>query len=231
MPKQITLITAFAFAAWLNAADAATVQSSVHVESARFVDGSNITGDRPAVSLTTDVSFNNGAFIGLECYAADVQKNRGLKSGCDVYAGYFQALKNKQALTLTATRHHYSRGFNREWDYTSLEATWHASKNSSLSIAYANDWFDRPFDTIALKHKSRFKLSNALTLNLTASATVVENGAPTDLIHFAKLSLEYSTERWTIEPAINVSDSDLTDMFAFDIDQPDISLTISYRLY
>lgn len=231
MLKKKVPIAIFVFASQLNTANGAIVQSSVHVESARFVDGSNITGDRPAVSLTADVSFTNGTFVGLDCFTADVRSNRGLRSGCDAYAGYFHALADQQALTFTAIRHTYSQGFNQEWDYTSLDATWHVSKQASFSIAYLNDWFDRPVDAIALKHKSRFKLSESLNMNFGASVTAVENGAPTNLIHFAKLSLEYNTERWTIEPAINVSDNDLSNMFAFDVDQPDLSLTISYRLY
>lgn len=235
MPKPNFFFAALIFCALPVVASqlvsAATLQSSVHFESARFVDGSNITADTPAYSLSADLSFDNGVFSGLDCYVSDVNPNQGLKSGCDAYAGYFHALKNRQALSFTAIRHIYAEGFNREWDYTSLDATWHLNKKSSFSIAYANDWFDRPFDTLALKHKSRFSLSDSLSLNVAASLTAIESGAPADLISFAKVSLEYSRDRWTIEPAINLSDGELSDMFAFDVDQPDLSLTVSYRLY
>ncbi len=211
--------------------NAATLQSNVHITSANFVAGSNITDDQPALHLSADISFDQGSFFGADCFASSVGSERGLPSGCDAYIGHFHALNKHTAFAIAATHHAYSDGFNREWNYTDLNATWHINKNASLSLIYADNWFNRPFDTVTLEHKSRFKLSNALSANILASVMAIESGAPVDYIHFAKLSLKYERERWAFEPAINISDRDLRKMVPFDVDQPDLSLTISYRLY
>ena len=210
---------------------AATLQASATIESTRLFQGTNLTNDDIAYSLAGDWTFDNGAFTGIDCYTSDIDQSEGLKNGCDYYAGYFTQISSKQAITLLATHHDFARSHGQEWGFTELEASWHINQQATVSATYAKEWFNRSIDTFSIKGDIVQNLSEHFSVNVSASLMALENPAPFDSITFARAGLQYHHRRWTAEAAIIYSDRKLETMLPFDVDQPEVSFSLTYRLY
>lgn len=211
--------------------DAGALQATASIESSRYLGGANLTDDSPAVSLAIDWTFDKGSFAGMDCYASSANINRGLDSGCDVYAGFFKPLSNSKALSAQITRHQYSRGFGQRWDFNDLAVNWHTSKRTRLSTIYAKNWLNLPFDTIAIQGETQITLSDKVNLNLIGNLMAIESGAPVRSLASAKAALTYTHSRWTTEAGLIYTDKDQVKMIPFDVDKPELLLTVSYRLY
>jgi len=59
----------------------------------------------------------------------------------------------------------------------------------------------------------------------------LESGAPVDVLTFGKASLSYTHGLWVTEVGAIYTDPDQKRMVPFDIDEPELLLTLSYRLY
>lgn len=212
-------------------ADAATIQTTASIESSRYLEGTNLTDDSPAVSLAVDWTFNNDIFAGLDCYTSSVNISQGLNSGCDFYAGYFKPISDSKALSAQLTRHQYSRGLDHRWDFDDIAINWHTSKKTRFSTIYSKNWLHRPFDTIAIKGQTQVNLSDRVNFNLSATLMAIESGAPVQSLTFAKATLTYSHSRWTTEAGFIYTDKDQIKMVPFDVDRPELFLSVSYRLY
>lgn len=214
-----------------HSARAATVQLLAGLESSEFLDGANLSDDSPTVFLSADWTFDQGSFAGLDCYVSTADISQALDQGCDFYAGYFKPINESNALSLQLTRHQYSRGFDDSWDFSDLALSWHPSKRSSFTATYSNKWLSRPFDTYALKADTQVLMSERIGLNLSASLMAIESGAPVSSLAFAKVSLSYTRARWAAELGVIYTDKDQRRMLPFDIDQAELLLSLSYRLY
>jgi len=214
-----------------SSANAATLQLLGGFENSKFLKGVNLTDDSPIASITADWTFEHGAFAGVDCYVSSVDVSRALDKGCDIYAGYFAPINANNAVSMQITRHEYSRGLGRGWDYTDFAVSWHPSKTSSLTATYSDNWLRRPFDTYTLKADTQFPITESLNLDLSASVTAIESGAPVNELYFAKASLSYIKERWTTEFGIIFADKDQRRMVPFDVDEAELQLSVSYRLY
>jgi len=212
-------------------ANAATLQATASIESSRFLEGTNLSDDSPAIAITADWTFDGGSFAGLDCYTSTVDISEGLDSGCDVYVGYFKPISRNQALSAQLTRHEYSNGLDHKWDFTDLAARWHINKKTRFTATYSRNWFDRPFDTFALKAETQIPLADKLSFNLSGTLMILESGAPVDELFYAKASLSYNRARWTTEAGLIYTDPDQIRMVPFDIDEPELLVTLSYRLY
>ncbi len=212
-------------------ANAATLQATASIESSRFLDGTNLTDDSPTLSINADWTFDGGGFAGFDCYASTVNLSEGLDSGCDIYAGYFKPINKKKAFSAQVTRHEYSRGIVHKWDFTDIAGSWHISKKTRFTATYSKNWLNRPFDAYALKAETQIPLTEQLNFNLSSTLMALESGAPVDELLFAKASLSYTKARWTSEAGIIYTDPDQAKMVPFDIDEPELQLTFSYRLY
>lgn len=211
--------------------NAASLQANLGVKSSHFLDGVNLTDDSPAVSLDADWSFDNGGYTGVDCYASTVDIDMGLDFGCDYYVGYFRPLNNISAFSAQITHHDYSRGLGSTWDFTDIAANWHINKKTVLTAIYSEDWLDRSFDTFGIKGATQVVLSDKLNFNLSASLTSLQNPSQVDTLVSGKTSLSYSHQRWTTEAGFIFSDTDQQQVLPFDVDEIELFLTISYRLY
>jgi len=210
---------------------AATTQISAGIESSHFVDGLNLTDDQPSANLSIDVSFDQGLFLGSDCYHSEVDDGLGLERGCDYYLGYFRPISDTQAITASVTQHDYQRILNQEWDYTELSLDWHLSRRATLSVAATDDWFGRGFETVSLSGKFEHPLSKSFKAIIEGGVINLESRAPVNALEFGKLSLQHQKERWTSELSLILSDNDFRRMTRFDVDQPEVALSFSYRLY
>jgi len=208
--------------------NAGTVQASTSVQTSRYLDGTNLTDNNLAISLTADLSLDQGLF----CYTSTAETRLNLRSGCALYAGYFKPLDNNdQAFSVVATRHQYVRARGSKWDFTELEAIWHLNKAANLSIAYTDDWLRRGFESYALRGNVSHQISNQFSVNLSLRTTLFESTAPVSMLNFAKASIEYRRQRWLFECSLISSDSDLREVLPFDVDKPEIGFTLTYQLY
>ena len=210
---------------------ASSVQVLAGWQTSKFLNGTNLSNGSPAVFVDADWSFDNNSYAGGNCYASSGDRSQSVDAGCDFYVGYFKEINENNAVSIQLTQHEYSRGFNRGWDFADLSLSWHASKTSSLTVSFADDWLDRPYDTVSLDAQKLIPLSSKFVLNVSANYMDFDSGAPVSSLLSAKAALTYSHERWTTELGVIYTDSDQSRIFPFDIDQPDILFSIAYRLY
>jgi len=211
---------------------AATLEVDVGLTSSRYLDGINLTDDQPTAIASADLSFDNGLFSRLDCHAADSDDDRSLRQGCDLSLGYFTILNEKQALSFEVTQHEYSRGMSRGWDFTEFRANWHVNTQSTVSVTFANDWLRRGFNIFSLQGDFNQPITDRLNANFFVSASSLDdsNFGVSQLFH-AKASLQYSWQRWSAQASIIANDSAHEEVVPFDVDQPALNFTISYKLY
>ncbi len=212
-------------------ASGATTQLIASVENSKFLGGANLTDDSLAVSLNADWTFDKGSFAGVDCYVSSVDVARALDKGCDFYAGFFTPLNDGNALSIRTTRHEYSRGLGRKWDFTDLSLSWHPSKTSRFTATYSNKWLRRSFDSFALNATTKLVLSERVSLNLSGGVNAFESGAPVNALINARAALSYTRARWTGEIGVIYTDSKQRRVLPFDIDEPELIFNLRYRLY
>jgi len=212
-------------------ADATTVQVTASVESSRYLEGTNLTDDSISASLAADWSFKQGGFVGFDCYTSTVDISEGLNNGCDIYAGYFKPINQNNAVSVQLTRHEYSQGIDHKWDFSDIATSWHPSKTTSFTATYSKNWLNRPFDAYAIKAETQIPIVDKLNFHVSGSVMALESGAPVDVLTFGKASLSYTHGLWVTEVGAIYTDPDQRRMVPFDIDEPELLLTLSYRLY
>ncbi len=213
---------------------APVIQVSGGAESSRFVDGVNITDRRPAVNLTAEVSFDNGAFSGIDCFKSETLFFRnGIDSGCNLYLGYFAPLNNGQAISATLSRGEYARAPStaRQWDYTTAALSWHANRSLVMTVSASDNWLGRGYSVVNLNAAYEYQLSDRVSAGLEASYLDFEDTAPVSSTQYARMGLRYVKGRWSSDLNLYISDSDFSVITPFEVEQPDFSARISYRFY
>ncbi len=227
--RWLVVVTVLAMSA--PSLQAATLQVEVGIETTRLFDGLNLSGDRPAVSLTADWAFNGGGFSGANCFAADVSSNDGLRNGCSLYLGYFQPTSDVQAFSFQLSHHEFARSRQQDWSFSEAEASWHIDQKTMLSLGYTRGWFNRPSDTLSIKGLHVRDLSDKLSVELSGSVTAFDQIAPINTLTFAKAALVYRHQRWLAQVALSYGDDRLRQLVGFDVDRAELSLSLAYRLY
>lgn len=210
---------------------AATVQTTASIENSRFLGGTNLSDDSIAVSLAADITFNNGGFTGADCYSSSAENNRSLRSGCEIYAGYFKPLSDTKAVSAQLTHHSYSRGLGNRWNFTDLSMSLNTSKATRFTAVFAKNWLNRPFDTLSMQADHIVTLSEFWRLNLSATLMAIESSAPISSLSFARATVSYSRARWSAETGIGYTDKDQRQVLPFDVDESELILNLSYRFY
>lgn len=228
--QSSSLILAGTLLVNISPLNAATLQANAGIHSSFFYEGINLTDDLAAASFSSELSFDQGTFTGIDCYAAETGRDI-LKRGCSYYLGYFQTLNNNQAFSFLATNNDYTQALNQDWDFVEFSANWHINRSTNLSVNYSDDWFNRGYDSFALKGDFSQSLSDNFSASLALSFTSLGEPSQVDNFTFAKASLNYNRQRWSANLSISRPDKELTQIIPFDVDQSEISLTITYRLH
>ena len=210
---------------------AANVQLVAGVQSAQFLNSVNLTESTPTAFISADWSFDNGSYTGVNCYLSDADSSQAVANGCDLYLGYFKEINKTNAISIQLTRHQYSRAINTDWDFTDFSLSWHPSKTSILSLTFTENWLDRPYDTFSIQAEKLIPLGSGFGLNLSASFMEFESNAPVSNLTAAKAAFTFNHQRWITELAFIYTDDDQSNILPFDINQPDVLLSIGYRLY
>jgi len=214
-----------------------TLQVTTSLQNSHFLGSVDLTHQEPAASIAVDWTLDNGGFAGVDCYISTIDNfngpnDSGIKSGCDYYAGYFKPFNQDNAVSVQFTRHELSPGHNQRWDFNEVTANWHINRKTTFSASYSKNWLNRPFDSFEIKAGTQIPLAERIHLNLSASILAFENSAVISNLTSAKASLSYTKKRWTTEAGIILTDSDQTSLLTvLDFNQPNFSLTLTYRLY
>ncbi len=212
---------------------APVIQVNAGIESSKFIDGLDISGGKPVANLAADVSFDNGAFAGLDCYKSEnLVFSDGIDAGCHYYLGYFNALSNNQALSATLTRSEYAPTPGRQWDYTTAALSWHANRSTIFTLSAIDDWLGRGYRAIGASASYDLPLDEKWSLNLSAGYLDFETSAPTTSLGHATLGLRFEKGRWSSEINAHLSDDNsLSLLTPFSVERLDVSFAITYRLY
>ena len=219
------------FLASVEPARADVIQVNASLATGHFVRGVDLTNDRPAVFLGVDWSLDNGVFSGAECYRSDLDDQPGLKRGCQFYLGYFLPLNKQQAISLSLRHSDYVSSPFAEWDYTELAVDWHPNRNTTLSVSATDDWLGRGHSMVALNGSIQRAISQRINASLGAGVMQFESSADIDAVGFASIGVSYEQSRWSTSLSATAIDRDIRQLTHFALDQPEINLTLSYRLY
>ena len=213
---------------------APVIQITAGVESSRFIDGLDISDGQAAVSIASEVSLDNGSFAGVDCYKSETLAfPNGIDAGCVFYVGYFAALTNQQAISATFSRGEYAPTPSpaRDWDYSTATLSWHTNRTTVFTLSASDDWLGRGYGAIGLNAAYQYSISDRWSANIEASYTNFEAMAPIDAIEYLGLGVRFEQGRWGSELKLHLNDTDLEQLTPFEVDQPDVSLRFTYRLY
>jgi len=210
------------------------VQVTTGIESSRFVDGQDISGGKPAVNLAADVSFENGSFAGVDCYKTETQFFRdGIDTGCNYYLGFFKPINNEQAFSATVSHSEYAPipSPARQWDYTSVALSWHASRSTILTVSGSDNWFGRGYTSLAVNAAYQHTLSEKWSANVEAGFIDFESRSQRNSLSYGRLGLRFEQGRWGTELKLHLRNTGPRNLIPFETDRTDVSLSLSYRLY
>ena len=145
-PLKIRLDSSLLFIFGLMAcasARAEVFQVEAGLSTGHFIDGFNATDGHPIVFLGADVSFDNGAFSGAQCYESSSGEGGALPRGCHFYAGYFTPISDTQALTFELRHKNYLVESDVFWQYFEASVDWNVNENINLGVTVTDDWLDR----------------------------------------------------------------------------------------
>jgi len=226
-----TTAVVFLGSAYSHAALADVFQANAGLSTGHFIDGYNVTDEKPIVFLGGDWSFDNGAFTGAECYQSSSDEGESLSRGCHFFAGFFAKINETQALTFELRRKEYLVQGDMFWRYFEGAIDWHFNKNVNFSLTATNNWVDQGFATVSVGAD----YSKPLTDNFTAYALVdvmkFESAADIGYTEHYELGVKYQKERWSAGLSAIFADTELRDLLGFDASQNQVRLTVSYRLY
>lgn len=212
-------------------ANADVFQVNAGIATSHFERGINISEEQAVASLSLDWSSNQGLFAGTECYQSNSKSRHTLPHGCQFYLGYFTTLQNKQALSVSLTHKDYANTIERQWDYTLVTLDWHLNQRIMLSLSATDDWLGRSFAATMLDGKIQYPLNKHVNTYIGLGLMRFESTTPIDQAALFEAGLSFEKNRWRIGLDLISTSRDMTRMTGFDIDQPEVSFNIRYRLY
>lgn len=201
------------------------------VESGRFIDGVNLTGNEITSHLSADWSLSNGVFSSLSCFLGENGNARVVQRGCDLSAGWFVPISDSQAMTMEVSRHDYSSPTFRGWQYTDASFQWHINKNYGVGLKLGDSLLGQGFKSATLSIQASKEVNNHWRMNFNAGVTSLNNSADISTLQYGILSAEYGRDRWVSELKLMLSSSSYSRLVNLDIEQPEIAVNIRYRIY
>ncbi len=209
----------------------AAVEVTGGVESGRFIDGVNLTDNRPSTFLSAEWSAYNGAFAGLSCFLSEQSDRVIIQRGCDAQLGWFVPVNERHAFTFAISRHDYSSPRLTEWEYTDASARWHIGKTASLGVRVSDSLLGQDIASATLFSEFSYAVTERVGLGLELGHASLESNLKTDSLMYALARVEYGFERWTVKVKALLRDSNFEDFSRIDNDRSDIGVTVQYRFY
>ena len=214
-----------------ESAHAEVIQIEAGLSTGHFIDGFNATDEHPIVSLGADISFENGAFGGAQCYESSSGEGGALPRGCHFYAGYFTPINDTQALSFELRHKNYLVESDVFWQYFEASVDWSINQQFNLGFTVTDDWLDR--ETTAYSVRLDYTKPLSKLLNAYVSASVMKFSG-VDVVNFAEhfeVGLRYQKNRWAAGLSFISSDNDVLRLPDFDVSRNQLKLEVSYRLY
>ena len=228
--RQIVLLAAV-FVLPCQFAYADLLRVNAGVSSSRFIDAINVTSDEPIAFIDADWSFDNGAFLGGDCYQSPSERGESLKRGCNAYLGFFTEINDTQALSIELRHKRYLVNTGFFWTDNELTLNWHVNKRFTLSTTINDNWLDHGNATISVQGDYFKPLNNRLGAYVSLGAMRFESSANLGTIEHFEAGLKYQKDRWGVDLSAIVVDEAIIDFIGFDTSQNQLKLTLRYQLY
>lgn len=206
------------------------------LDTARVVDGVDLTNNSPNVKLLLDWSAQSGLFTTADCFASTAEAHEGVGYGCQLMAGYFMPLgdpeSTTQALSVALLNHQFEREDQllRDFSFSAFQIDWHLSERSRASYNFSNDWLGG-FETSIFTLKHVLPLTENWRFEAEANQLFFESAAPLDTLEYGELSLNYHRQRWSAEVRLMLNDEQVAPATQLDIQRYQLGLSIAYQLY
>jgi len=212
-------------------ARADVVELTGGLESGRFIDGVNLTANKLSTGLAAGWSGDNGAFASLSCFTRENDTSVAIQRGCDGSLGWFKPISGNHAVTFALSRHDYSSSQLNGWQYTDASVSWHIGRSNKLKVRASNSLLGQGFASVTTSYHALRPLSEKWRLKFEAGLTALEGAAPVSQLEYGIVGLEYGRGRWAAELKLMVSGSDYKQFVKLDLDEPEASFSLRYRLY
>lgn len=233
-PLKIRLDSSLLFIFGLMAcasARAEVFQVEAGLSTGHFIDGFNATDGHPIVFLGADVSFDNGAFSGAQCYESSSGEGGALPRGCHFYAGYFTPISDTQALTFELRHKNYLVESDVFWQYFEASVDWNVNENINLGVTVTDDWLDRERSVYTLRGDYIKPLNKLFSAYGSVSVMKFSGSSAVNVAEHFEVGLKYQKDRWSSQLSFLSADTSLINLVGFDVSKNQLRLTVSYRLY
>lgn len=227
----ISFILLFIISSFSEVVQADVIEAFTGLETGRFAEGVDLSGNNPSASLGVEWSGDSGAFLSLSCFMSENNFSNSIQRGCDGDLGWFIPVSEKYAVTLAMSQHDYSSPVLSGWQYTDVSASWHLGMNNKLQIKGTDSLLGQDANALSTSFHSSRNLSDLWRLNIEAGLISLQNSAPVDRLQYAILGIEYGQRRWSTQLKFMFSSSDYERFVNLEQKQPALSFSIRYRLY
>ena len=202
------------------------------ISSDGFVDNFNVTNGEPLVFIDADWSFDNGAFLGGDCYQSSAERGRGeaLERGCHAYIGYFTPINETQAVSFELRHNRYLVNTGSFWTDYELAGSWHINKGLTFSATFNDNWLDSGHATFSVQGDYSRPLTDKFTSYVSVSLMQFE-AAAIGITEHIQFGVNYQQDRWSVDLSAIFSDAALGNALGFDVNQNQLLLTFTYQLY
>jgi len=145
--------------------------------------------------------------------------------------GWFAAINNNHAVTFAISRHDYSSPVLRGWQYSDVSASWHIGRTKKLKLRAVDSLLGQGHAAITTSFHAMRPLNDQWRLKFEAGLTSLESSAPVSQLEYGLVSAEYGRGRWAAEFKLMLSSSDYRQFVKLDLDQPEVGISLRYRLY
>ncbi len=227
--KQIVIFLALIWHGCIYASSTVEVFGEFGV--GKFIDGVNLTGNKPYSSAMAEWSADKGQFAAVGCFLRGNNQEVAVQRGCDLQIGWFVPINEQRALTFSVSRHDYSSPKLSGWQYTDAQIRLHLGKSYSVGLRGSDSLLGRGYSSTTAFFETSRALTNRLSLNLEAAHTKLESNPRANNLSYALLGLDFHFERLSVGAKLLLADSNYQRFVKLEFEQPAFGVNLRYRFY
>ena len=163
------------------------------------------TAHRP-FRLPVTWNFGNGWFVGGSAYRAVGSSVPELTRGRSLHLGWFRPVGRKRAVEVSVADYRFPGRFPDDWDYAEARVDWHWNDTLATTVAYADDYYGRGFDTLLTGFSWSPRIGTRAYARFDAATLRVLNG-PDRWWAYGEFWLGISSGQLDAAAGIGVSDN------------------------
>ena len=190
--------------------------------------GASQTGGNTIAGAQLSLDHRNGGFVQLRANTSRKSPVPDRTRGVHLGAGWFREVQQGKAIELRFDVHRPSGGFPVTWDYETVGATWHLSRQWAVSVTASDDLHGRGFASGTIESRARFDLGEPSYLMFGGSMTSL--GGSSELLAHLHTGIGISRGRFDARVIVSHTNESTRTFMGAD-DRTVVQATVTARLY